>query len=66
VNVPNSLEIQVGQLLQEQTRDLTNKSTAMPLRSAADGDEVRWLATELRGALGGPAVERPEADDPTE
>ena len=33
---------------------------------SADGDEVRWLATELRGALGVPAVERPEADGPTE
>ena len=32
---------------------------------SVDGDEVRWLATELRGALGVPAVERPEADDPT-
>jgi hypothetical protein len=35
------------------------------LYASADGDEVRWLATELRGALGVPAVERPEADDPT-
>jgi hypothetical protein len=36
------------------------------LYASADGDEVRWLATELRGALGVPAVERPEADGPTE
>jgi hypothetical protein len=36
------------------------------LYTAADGDEVRWLASELRGALGVPAVERPEAYDPTE
>lgn len=34
------------------------------LYTSTDGDEVRWLATELRAALGVPAVPRPEAEAP--
>jgi hypothetical protein len=44
----------------------TRDGLSHDLYASADGDEVRWLATELRVALGVPAVERPEADDPTE
>jgi hypothetical protein len=44
----------------------TRDGLSHDLYASADGAEVRWLASELRGALGVPAVERPETDDPTE
>jgi hypothetical protein len=47
-------------------RLFTRDGLGHDLYSSPEGDEVRWLATELRAALGVPAVPRPEADNPTE